>query len=76
MHYFQYATLENGKLTRHTFFNKSIDTNIIEKVERRSSDLVIFSGNKRLTLNLNFMEAESINTLNEILFDTKVKTAE
>ena len=76
MRYFQYATIENNAITRHTVLNKSIDLNTLERVERKDGDLIITAGSKKLALNLNCMEADSITVLNAFLLEAEIKTVQ
>jgi len=76
MRYFQYATIENKAITRHTILNKSVDLSTLEKVERKDGDLIIIANGKKLTLNLNCMEADSINVLNQFLLEAEFKTVQ
>lgn len=62
---YQYITIENGLLTKHSIFKKQIELGKIQKVRRFKNSYKIETADKTLTINKNLIEAESMYRLDD-----------
>ncbi|MDR5589083.1 hypothetical protein [Christiangramia sp. SM2212] len=68
----QYISIQDGTLTRHSIFPKSIKIDEIRKIHKFINTYQIETSNKTLTINKNIIEAESMYRLDDYFKSLKV----
>ena len=70
---FQYLTIENNKLTKHSLIPKSIELNEIKKVRKFVNSYKIETEKTTLRISKNIIEKDSLYKLNQVLDDLNLK---
>lgn len=70
---YQYLTIEEDKLVRHSLIPKSIPLREIKKVRKFMNSYKIETHNKSMRIQKNFIDGESLQKLNIFLEDLKPK---
>ena len=70
---FQYLTIENNRLTKHSIFPKVIELNEIRKVRKFVNSYKIETDKTTLRISKNIIEKESLYKLNQVFENLNLK---
>lgn len=69
----QYLTIENGRITKHSIFSKTIDVDKIQKIRKFVGSYKIETEARTLKINKGIIEDESLYKLEDYLNSLEIK---
>ncbi|MDG4946363.1 hypothetical protein NMK71_08050 [Weeksellaceae bacterium KMM 9713] len=63
----QYLSIENGVLTKNSFFPKSIELDKVRQLKKHAGNYTLKTEDKKLIINSHIIEEESLKELNQVL---------